>query len=279
MIIFILIYFFNNFSNKPIKSKKYILDNKDYFEVLIMGSSHAYVGVNPDFLSFKSINLAYNDRHLKNDISILNKFLDEFPKVKAIIMPSDYFTLWHDSNENEHNSITKAHFDINMSLFDWILHPQLCRLNCLRGEEKSGNGFRPNHKKLSEYDSIKINKMIINRINTFHTDMLSNNINKVSSDLLLSLENLVQRCQKKNVILLFVEYPVIKSLREKYKDSLKKINLINYAHKRNWKNLNLNQYKFNDSLFNDVDHLNFDGAKKASKIIDSVLIKLLKQSY
>ena len=143
-------------------------------------------------------------------------------------------------------------------------------------EEKSSNGFREIHKKLSDIDSIKINKMIINRINTFHTFMLSNNINKVSSDLLISLENLVQRCQKRNVKLLFVEYPVIRSLSEKYRDSLKKINLINYAHKRNWNNLNLNQYEFNDSLFNDVDHLNFDGVKKASKIIDSDLIKLLK---
>lgn len=274
--IFLVVCFvFNNYSSVPIKSKKFVLNSKKNIEILIMGSSHAYTGVNPDELSYSSINLSNNNRLLINDIYIVNNFISTLPNIKAIIMPSDYFSLWNGLKDDNYKK-TKIHFDLNVSLWDKLLHPQLCRFSCTKDGKGVGNGYHQNYKKFSEFDEIKKKKLVKYRIDYFHNKMLLAGKSSMYSDLLNSLQDMMRLCNDSKIKVLFVEYPVVSELKNKYIDSLKNINLTDYAINNNWNVLNLNKSNFNDSLFNDPDHLNINGSFKATKMIDSVLMNILK---
>lgn len=74
--------------------KKYELEAQlDQIEVLVLGSSNAYFGVNPHFFSKKGFNLAYRGQWPYYDLKFIEKYLDQMPKLKLVIYPVNYFTL------------------------------------------------------------------------------------------------------------------------------------------------------------------------------------------
>jgi hypothetical protein len=62
-------------------------------EILILGSSHTYYGVNPVYLSRKAFNAAYISQDLIYDQLIFEKFADRLPKLRYLIVPISYFTM------------------------------------------------------------------------------------------------------------------------------------------------------------------------------------------
>lgn len=62
-------------------------------EVIILGNSHSFYGLNPDYLSKSAYNLSNISQGLQIDEVLLYKHLEKFKKLKTVIFTVDYFTL------------------------------------------------------------------------------------------------------------------------------------------------------------------------------------------
>ena len=268
---------FNYFSSKPIKSIEHIEGYGKDTEVLVLGSSHALNAVIPNQFDFSVTNMAYNNRLLLNDILIAKKVMPLLPKLKVIILPSDYFTLWNNNQTTNFYKKTKTHFNIEYNFLDLLDHPRLCKFNCLETENIDNTGYSEKKEDYSILnDSVK-DYLVNNRIQSFHSDFLPSNVEETYLKLESLLKNFIEFCENVDMKVLFVEYPVIEALRENYLDSLNVYNLTKMASANNWNIINLNDYSFEEGLFNDPDHLNAKGAEKASKIINSRLHSIINQ--
>lgn len=72
-------------------------------EVLVLGSSHAYSGVDPQFLSGVSFNAANSSQSLNYDLKILKKYAAKFRQLKTVILPISSFTLFHNIEQGTEN--------------------------------------------------------------------------------------------------------------------------------------------------------------------------------
>jgi len=192
-------------------------------------------------------------------------------------MPADYITLWHNKLNKKYNTLTELHFSLEPSFYDYFNHMRLCEFNC----HKYGNsdGFMARSKKFSEFKNLEKEKQISERIEDFHNSLLATtNFNKVVNKSIDEIEDFMIFCENRNIEVLFIEFPVTSQLKKNYRDSLTKYSLVDYAEKRNWNTMKFYDEEFNDSLFNDPNHLNIKGAKKATIMIDSVIINLLEKT-
>jgi len=66
----------------------------DSVEVLVLGSSHAYNGIDPNCLSFRAFNLAYVSQSTYYDTRLIRKYLDRMPRLRLVLVETNYFSLW-----------------------------------------------------------------------------------------------------------------------------------------------------------------------------------------
>lgn len=69
-------------------------------EILILGSSHALDGINPEYIVFPSFNLANLGQTIKFDHFLFFKWADRCKKLKMVILPISYFSFFFDDIEN-----------------------------------------------------------------------------------------------------------------------------------------------------------------------------------
>ena len=89
---FVLMKSTNDYSYK----NNYLEKNSNELEVLVLGSSHGFRGVDPECFSYKTFNAAYVSQSLKYDALIFQKFQDNFHSLKALILPISYHSLFTD---------------------------------------------------------------------------------------------------------------------------------------------------------------------------------------
>ena len=273
-ILFFLMILVLNIKSNPLKSNKFLINNANKIEVLVMGTSHALNGINPEFLSFDAINLAKQNRLLQNDIAIIEKNLSYLNKLKAIVMPADYFTLWFNKDVGSFSSLDRLHFNLKPTIKDHVNHLKLCNFNCEKYPSK--NGFIERNNIYSEKDSSEKTFEGKKRVSDWHEHWMPNNeFNKTVKLATSKIDDFIILCDSLNIEVIFVKFPVTNYVRKHYLDSLNKYDLLSYAKQKNWNTINLDNLNFDESLFDDQDHLNKNGAKKATLIIDSALKNLL----
>lgn len=77
----------------------YIQTHGDSIEVLVMGQSHAYTGIDPDYFEKNTFNLAYGARILEYDRLLLEQYVDKCPNLSHIILPISYASLYDEPFE------------------------------------------------------------------------------------------------------------------------------------------------------------------------------------
>ncbi|HEY9256944.1 hypothetical protein [Chitinophaga sp.] len=70
----------------------YLEQHSNKVEVLFLGSSHAFFGMNPQFIHRKSFNAAYVSQSLDYDEAILEKY--QWADLKYLVVPVSYFSLY-----------------------------------------------------------------------------------------------------------------------------------------------------------------------------------------
>ena len=74
--------------------------NADCVETLILGTSHAFYGINPSYIGPNAFSLAFSAQSLQYDEFLFFKYATQCKKLKTVILPISYFTLFSDDMEN-----------------------------------------------------------------------------------------------------------------------------------------------------------------------------------
>ncbi len=76
-------------------------------EVLLLGHSHIFYGINPTYLKQKAYNAAFNAQSFKYDLKLFKKHAESLKKLKYVILPIDYMTLYYNIEDSETKYLVK----------------------------------------------------------------------------------------------------------------------------------------------------------------------------
>ncbi|QFY41385.1 hypothetical protein F6R98_01060 [Candidatus Methylospira mobilis] len=79
-----------------LSKKNFLEKQKNDIVVLSLGSSNAYYGINPETFSCTGFNLAYNAQSMYYDLQFVEKYIDELPRLKLVVLPIIYYTMGSD---------------------------------------------------------------------------------------------------------------------------------------------------------------------------------------
>ena len=255
--------------------KTYLDRNSAEINTLILGSSHTFYGVNPEYFSKKTFNAAYVSQTLDLDYDILNHYESKLKNLKTVIIPISYFSLfetletdmekWRIKNyvlyyglENkyqftDHFESLNSHISQNVKKV--IKYYAFNESFVTSSNLGWGTNFNSENKKTFE-GAFTAKKHTVKNFYLYDKN-------------LKSLNRIITLCKKNNINIVFITTPTHKS----YNENLNKTQLEKTTttiselvkNNSNCKYLNLlKSEKFNDEDFYDADHLNEIGAEKLS---------------
>lgn len=265
--------------------KSYLDENSDKIEVLVLGNSHSYFGLNPDYIAKKSFNAGHISQTLDYDLEIIRKYEDRWENLKFIVLPISYFSLYEKMSESAESWRTKDY--------------------CLYYKIRSSRYLPYYTEMLSGQLSLKFKRLwsyYVKRIDNIACTELgwgtSYKVRKPSIDLLKTGEYAAKRhrildnqyfnevCSVLDSIIIFAEQKGIRLILftppafESYRINLSQDQLNHTVHAASLigqRHNNCSYYNFlNDKLFAesdfyDADHLNEKGAQKLTLVIDSII--------
>jgi len=286
ILVWIFIEIFYRFvPNDYTQKAKGVLNNYDS-EVLVLGNSHAFYGINPDYFDLKTYNFSQISQSLYFDELLLEKHIRKFPNLKCVILTVDYFSLSQVDNSSE-DTWRKYYYQQYLDLKVPIISrfdPKSYSLTLTRNFETNVNLIQnfSRDKTLVEGNSKGWAKKIgvsaeFNNYNTA-VDVVSKNEDGLS-DFKVNLHRLnrmIKLCLQHDVKVLMVTMPVTShyaDLVNQKKFAKLSFECENLASKNdNVIYLNLFQNPaFNNNDFHDTDHLNEEGATKCSKILNQTV--------
>lgn len=108
--------------------------NAETVEILILGSSHTFYGIRPEFFEEKTFNLANVSQDLRHDLYLLDYWLERYKNMKIIICPISLFTWFSSGLESGKESYRCRYYKIYM---DCDLYPDFSSYNLELSDSKS----------------------------------------------------------------------------------------------------------------------------------------------
>jgi len=258
--------------------------------VLFLGSSHAFYGINPAVVKEKSFNAAYVSQSLDLDDDILEKYDSNWKRLKFIVVPISYFSLYSSLRHNDESWRLKnyeiycgieatddvfSHFEIfgqfeqNMDK----LYLYYIKKNSLLTSSYLGWG---EHKTtMGKAAFLNSGTIAAKRHTGINEEYFAKNK--------AVLERIISFAKQRNIQVLFYTPPAYKTYFEHL--DVKQLNQTVHlmadlaAHRNNVTYVNLlKDNSFDISDFHDADHLNKSGAKKLSVMLDGVIQQINLQN-
>lgn len=268
--------------------RKCLEEQLDSIQVLVLGSSQSYHGINPAYFKLNTFNLSNVSQSLFYDTKLTLKYIDKMPKLKYVIINISYFSLGSaliDGTENWRSYYYSQYWDVNypeIKLYDLKKYSQILlytpqisfsyfrknfEITLTEGIDRKGYLKNDSTNSYKNINDTLGHKRVLFHDNKFNESRYIENRNY--------LESLLSSLKKRNIIPLIITPPVF-STYSKYadKNKIKKNNeIINYLCKKyNCQYLDyFTDNRFVKSDFKDNDHLNFAGAEKFSKILNEKL--------
>lgn len=292
----VILFVFIEFSVRKIPSsyeakKTYFEKAADSVEVLVLGNSHMLHGINPDYFSAKGFNLASGFQNYFYDKELALKYLDRLKKVKLVFISADYISFYYRIEEVA-DWIDYGYYRAwgirypGLSIWDsrnysnFMLYTPSNSLKYILKGDKLGmsrnvktNGFNPE-------DSAGYKERVDDVNGKMRADYHTGIINfKRQEENIKNLETLMAALQKRNIRVVLVTMPVF-STYSKFCDTtiISRNNDIinNMVSKYNcqYKNYFTDQH-FEIADFHDNDHLNYIGAAKFTRMLDTEFVKPL----
>jgi len=269
----------NDYAYKSIFLEK----NADKIEVLILGNSHVCYGINPEYFKLNTFNNAHGSQTIDYDNNIFQKYFNKLSKLKYLILPIDYFTLfirfedgWEEYRKKYYNiyygmhfgSTPDNYFEILHNKFSlnvksvWLYYVKKKKLrNCINNgsatfNQEKKSGFLDNGKYRAAIQTSKTNKNITSSIDY--------------------LNKIITAANSKNIRVLLLTMPAHDSYL-KYLNRSQLETTVHIAETMTHTHTGVKYYNFlSDRLFEgddffDSDHLNEKGAKKLSTKLDSII--------
>jgi len=262
--------------------RAYLEQNKNQIETLIFGSSHAYYGLNPVYFDSKTFNVAYVSQTLDFDAKIFDKYKEQMPHLKSIIMTISYFSFFEDlyiggepwriknyakycdlgsSGIFEKTEILGQKFSTNMTRFFkfYIKKDSLITTSSLGwGVYDKNNNLEVSGKEAAmRHTYYNINQEITNNFVNI-------------------LDSIITYCEARKINVIILTLPAYQS----YRDNLnayqleKTIEITNNLVKKHKNCIYFNLLEDNSlstNDFRDGDHLNESGSKKISLKINRII--------
>ena len=286
-------YALSNYVNFPEKIKiKYLKENKSAIEVLVLGASHSQRAINPQYLSFKTINLANSSQGVYENLILFQNFEKELTGLKLVIIGITYNTLSIDKEFTQPvlNALNLKFYKVNtfkrdVKYSDFLIYhvkPDYFTEKLLEIVDKSEkeefnkygfqtNKFHGNYKWFPE-DTGKITDEDIYVYNEYSKSVYTENLKY--------LKDIIKRCEERNINVLLYDPPShirFNKLR-KQKLIIKRTKLIEDLEREfsNVRSFIRDTAKAYDShYFYNADHLNPIGAKKATLELNNYI----KETY
>jgi hypothetical protein len=284
----------NGYRNKRASLERQL----DSVEVLVLGSSHAYYGVDPNCLSLRTYNLAYVFQSPYYDTRLVLKYLDRMPRLRLVLMDVNYISLWYelaDTKESWRDYFyyhfwgiryrNLARFDPMMvsyvALYTWKATLGYAKRNFSPTCDPLPYGFAPaccpNGFGNDPTDTTTRPELVRNRWGSVRVQCLDSMI-KAShlSENIADLDTMLQELERRHIRVAFVTLPVhecfsrclsptINLRTEQIIDSL----CVKYGCRRaDYRS----DGRFVAGDFRDGDHLNFRGAEKFSRILNQDVV-------
>ncbi|MEA4841331.1 MAG: hypothetical protein VB110_10050 [Bacteroidales bacterium] len=269
------------------KYKRDYLDaHSNEIETLILGSSHSFYGIDPNYFSSKTFNASHISQSLDYDFRILMKYQFKFKNLKNIILPISYFTFWEKLGDGPESWRIKNYtiyygLRTSSSFVDYTeIFSNQFKVNYIRLESYyiKGNsniscnklGWGTTYKSEDAKDLIETGKAAALR----HT---INDINDKKNRLIYNenvstLQSLILWCRKRRIKLIIFTPPAFETYRNNL--NAKQLGVMintattfssNYGNCRYYNFLSDTTFIAHD--FFDADHLSEIGAEKLSNMI------------
>ena len=278
--------FYRTVENNYTYKTERIISDYDQIETLVFGDSHAFFGINPDYFSTNTFNIANVSQSLYFDELLLKKHISHLPKLKTVVINISYFTLSvvDDASEDRWRKYfyqQQMKLDIpSISIFD----PGQYSLTLTRRFNKSVDLFREYYKNgtivssykngfgMQDESNIVADKVAISRlISKKHED---NSLDfEVNTE---RIQKMINSCNERGVEVILIEMPVFKTYYDLLNSEKKqKINATLLNLENNNKAVRFYDFSqepsFVDSDLRDADHLTNQGAIKFSKLLNGLI--------
>lgn len=281
-----VLYYPNTFNRKA----NYLDAEGAKVQTAVFGSSHNQNAINPEYLSMPAINLANAGQDLQLDSALFFHSLSKLPSLHTVILEMDYHSL-EEKNDPDYFRIPWYN-----RFFGFELYPtsMFSKLSVYASSPAFFNQLFVDHinpKKITyklnkygfivndfpgvmedlDYDSAALMRTAAKRLRGKHTkESLENyhfNIAKLNA--------IINFCKTRGIWVMLIstpmyetyiknEVPAKKARRRAYIDSVKTTPGLSYVDFENSNRFDVHDFK-ND------DHLNSNGAKKFTRMIDSLL--------
>lgn len=272
------------FKNELIKTKS------DSVEVLIFGDSHTFYGLNPKYFSKPVLNMANVSQTIYFDKLLFEEHVDYLDSLKFVIIPIEYTTLSQIDNSQEdywRKYFYATQMELNVPTIKWF-DPKQYSLALTQKLGKTGtyvknflddktligcdeNGWGNTY--VTTLDSLELNRLakLISRKHDDGSMDFTKNLNRI--------KDIIERCTEKNIKVVLVNMPVSQPyLKLLNQEEVKAISAISKKLDETYSNvINVNLLyddRFMQNDFHDADHLNINGAKKCSEIINNIIENL-----
>lgn len=271
-----------NTPNDYLFKKQYLDKHSSEIETLILGSSHSFYGINPEYFSSNTFNASHISQSLNYDFEILKKYQEQFKNLKTIILPISYFTLFGKLEAGSESWRVKnyiIYYDLNSSksLIDYseVLSNRInVNVKRIASYYVLGNstisctdlGWGTSYNSKNARDLAETGKTAAMR----HTrEINSDKYQQIFQENIFNLESIIQWSNKNNVKILLLTPPAFKTYRQNLNQEQLKITInttSDICSKYDnciYDNL-LSDTNFVATDFYDADHLSEIGAKKLS---------------
>jgi len=274
---------FRHIPNQYSYKANYLEKHGNEIETLVLGSSHSYYGIDPNEFSSKAFNAAHGSQSLDLDHAILQKYSDRLVNLRTVIVSVDYWSLFGKMTfgiENWHLRDYSIYYGLNVSLplknsFEIMSKGNVGKLKNYffrksdLGITELGQGtYWGKHPQANLEESGRIAA----KRHTIEKDTAQMLFHEMQGH----LESIIEICQKKNCQVILVITPVMQSYIEnmdawQWQKTQETVLELEKRH-QNVRYFNfMADTQFVASDFGDADHLNPQGAKKLSKILDTII--------
>lgn len=267
----------------PYKTKnEWMLKNADKVNTIVLGSSHTYFGVRPEFID-SLYNLANTSQNLKYDYFMLEKYGNLCSNLKTVILPISYSTFFSKGFENTDSWFYASYYKIYMNCqyhSDFskynaeIFHPSVyfgkikSWLLGINNNICDSLGWGLDYslgKKKQDWDNTASTEAA-KRHTAENWDFIEENLSY--------FKKIVSYCKIRNIKLVFITTPTWHTYYEKLdKKQLDKMYDIIHGYTEIEYHDYLKDNRFVEDDFYDGDHLSDVGAKKFTLILNEEILK------
>lgn len=275
----------NNYSHKS----AFLNTNAPDINILILGSSHAYFGINPTFFSKRTFNAANVSQTLNIDNKIIKRHSKDFSQLSHIIIPISYGSLFSSMEDGKeawriknYHIYQKVYITRNVTDFFEILNNNISTIKMklfsyyINNEHQitcSHFGWGTTNEQSHKNNLQTSGKIAAQR---HSKNILSLETDAILTKNLAALHEIISWGQSKGIKILFITTPAHRHYREHLNPAqLNKTYYIISEIVNTYKNCKYTNYldhsDFTEKDFFDADHLSAIGAKKLSLKLDDVI--------